>query len=507
MNIDHDPKWLRSLKPSALNSVRKISERTTSGSDDVLESPIFEQISDDDAVKAIESILDKVYLTPKLRDIENSNLLKLGPRSIQKPYSERREGIISYFNHDEPKVDLSSGTFDKEFMESILNTFNKYHRPHYFNSFGGLRPASFQAIQDNLVRSSNSGLPLMTRKGNLLPLDEDEQFADLGKYPYFLFTRTQEQGKTRPVFGAPLALTIFESMYAIPFMKFEKTLPWRAALLGEDATAEKITAILRNPETARVPKVSVDFSAYDTTVAPSLSHASFAAIASQFSNEHNQGLYNLWHLFATLGIFTPEGEISGWHGVPSGSTFTNTIDSMAQFAVASHLGLEQVQGDDGLYVYHKPGEIYETFDRNGFKINEDKSEESIEEISYLQRYYHPHYRHRSRYDLLGGVYSLYRAYNRIRYLERWTNFEREGITGSDFFALRTLMILENCKHHPGFEEFAKWVQSHDKNQLRFTRGSELSFSKMMVAKARAGVFNSNATGISGFEVSKLLFKT
>jgi hypothetical protein len=507
MYIEADPKWMSSLQPSALNSIRKISERTTRGSDEALESPIFEQISDDDAVKAIEDILGNVSLTPKLRDIENSNLLKLGPRSIQKPYSERRGGILSYFNYDEPKVDLSSGTFSDEFVGAILDTLSKYQHPHYLNRLGGLRPASFKTIQDNLIRSSNSGLPQMTRKGNLLPLDEDEQFEDLGKFPFFLFTRTQEQGKTRPVFGAPLALTIFESMYAIPFMKFEKGLPWRAALLGEDAVAEKITAILRNPETAKMPKVSVDFSAYDTSVTPSLSHASFATIASQFSKDHYQGIYNLWHLFATLGIYTPEGEISGWHGVPSGSTFTNTVDSMAQLLVASHLGLEQVQGDDGLYVYHNPGEIYETFHRNGFEINEDKSEESVSEVSYLQRYYHPHYRHISRYDLLGGVYSLYRAYNRIRYIERWTNFEREGISGSDYFALRTLMILENCKHHPGFEKFAKWVQSHDRNGLRYSHGSAVSFSNMMQSKARAGVFNSKITGIKGFEVSKLLFGT
>ena len=145
------------------------------------------------------------------------------------------------------------------------------------------------------------------------------------------------------------------------------------------------------------------------------------------------------------------------------------------------------------------------FREAGLELNASKTHTftDSEEAIYLQRYYHPKY---LGVHGLGGVYSLYRAMHRIKYLERWSNFEQMGIEGSDFFALRTISILENCKHHPGFEALVKYAHSLDEFGLKFTEQGLHGYSKSMEAKSRAGVFSGGnlKDGINSFETVKLL---
>ena len=145
----------------------------------------------------------------------------------------------------------------------------------------------------------------------------------------------------------------------------------------------------------------------------------------------------------------------------------------------------------------------ERFKRAGLTLNESKSQvfDTLEGV-FLQRYYSPEYRKVG--GSLGGVYSAYRAFNRIKYLERWTDFEGQGLTGSDFFALRTIMILENCKHHPAFPQIVQMAQSFDRDGLAFSEQGVHQFAKMMESKTRANVMTADLRGIHAFETVKLL---
>ena len=445
----------------------------------------LEGVSDESIFDFIEEILSKVEITPKLREIEDDNRSKFGPRSIALPWDERKSSLYDYFAHPD------SDTFPGVSADSAGQA--------------SLRPVSVANATGYLIASSSSGLPYMQRKGKVLQDAIRDHAGQLGVFPCVLFTRTAEQRKTRNVWGYPISETIEEQRYFRPWLDVEKSLPWRKALIGPDAVDEGVTLLLSGKRGDELV-YCVDFEAYDASLSPSLIAMSFNYISNAFQPGARAGLEDIRDRFLRIPIFTPDGELSGIHGVPSGSTFTNTIDSLAQ-ALVSGTTRCQIQGDDGVYVIQSSSRdtFPRRFEYEGLKINREKSEIfETQEAVYLQRYYHPSYRSES--GGLGGVYSLFRAANRIKYLEQWTDFEREGIRGDDFFALRTVMILENCKHHPGFVEFVRYAQKLDRNGLAFSQAGLKAYSKSLDSRARAGILHAPnfQSGITDFAVMKVL---
>jgi hypothetical protein len=480
--VNAQPTWRTSLPQTALNSLTLNNKRNSEGSDESIVNPAYDDISDERISEEIESILSTVYLTDELRKIEDSNLSKFGPRSLAKPWSERKESLSDYYSHED------------------------YDPGEFASTSGRLRPTSLSSVGANLLKSSSAGLPYMKKKG--LVLDEAllNHESEEGEYPCVLYTRTQEQRKTRNVWGYPISDTIKEQKFFMPILKVERLFPHRAALVGPDAVDAALTNLLMSKSDSEIV-VNVDFSSYDATISPKHSYQAFQNMCNLFQTEYHQEFYDVFRRFVTIGVFTPEGEWLGPHGVPSGSSFTNTVDSLVQFAASGKTHKCQVQGDDGIYVIARSDQdlLFEGFRTAGLVINEDKSTTfDTKEAIYLQRYYHPEYR--SQNGGLGGVYSLYRAFARIKYLERWTDFKAMDLEGADFFALRTITILENCKHHPGFESAVKLALSFDKFKLVFSNQGLSAYSRAMESKSRAGVFNQYGLqkGINSFETVKLL---
>jgi hypothetical protein len=482
MKVDAQPKWYADLPRTAINSLTLNNKRIVEGSDESLTNPAYDNISDSEISARIEEILASVSLTDRLREIEDSNLSKFGSRSLAKGWDDRKESLYDYFKHE----DSNPGGF--------------------YSNGGRLRPASYTTVSNNLLKSSSAGLPYMRKKGLVLEEALANRESEEGKYPCVLYTRTQEKGKTRNVWGYPISETMKEQIYFIPILDFEKTLPHRKALLGPDHVDAAITNLLLSKSESELV-VSVDFSSYDATISPRHAFEAFNYLASLFQPSYHDDFYSVFRKFVTIGIFTPDGELSGPHGVPSGSSFTNTVDSLVQFKAAGEPAKCQIQGDDGIYLIKESDHdlFMQSFREAGLRINEDKSDVfTSQEGIYLQRYYHPNYTSSS--GGLGGVYSLYRAFNRIKYLERWTDFKSIDMEGADFFALRTIIILENCKHHPGFEQAVKLAHSLDKFGLAYSKQGLQAFSRAMESKTRAGVFNQYGLqkGISSFETVKLL---
>jgi hypothetical protein len=326
------------------------------------------------------------------------------------------------------------------------------------------------------------------------------------KYPCMLYTRTQEDRKTRNVWGYPMGDTIWEQEFFIPWLNIEKALPNRKALLGPDHVDRAMSDLFMRKGRNEVMHC-VDFSAYDASIHPRLAHRAFSYIAQHFQPSYRDELFELFMRFISIPILCPEGIITGYHGVPSGSSFTNTVDSLIQMIVSNSWVDNQIQGDDGVYVVQDRDveKMNQSFIEGGLKINIDKSETfSSHEAIFLQRYYHPNYTNPQ--GSLGGVYSVARALNRIKYLETWTDLERNEISGEDFFTLRTIMILENCKHHPFFQELVQFAHANDRTDLTYSEAGLKAFSKMQESKIRAGVVNQYGSerGINNFETVKLL---
>jgi hypothetical protein len=492
MKINAQPMWLQDLKPHALNSLSVNNRRLEDGSNDILVNPAMDSISDEAIINSLWDIVNSTpddVITDTLRKIEEDNQSKFGPRSIAIPWGERRNSLFDYFK---PKDDI------------------EYQVPGKRGN-GTFRAISPSNASKSLIRSSSAGLPYMTRKGTAL--DEEtviDLIAEAGKYPCVLFTRTSEQKKTRNIWGYPISDTLREQQLYQVYLPIEQQLPWRKAVVTPDAVDMAVSLMLLGKSDEEIV-YSVDFTAYDASISPALSHAAFDFIGTYFQPSDRDLIDLIADRFVNIPIMTPRGEIIGTHGVPSGSTFTNAVDSLVQRFAANDFAYDkryQIQGDDGIYIIKSSDRepLEKAFDDYGLKINTDKAAVfSTKEGIYLQKYYSSAY---MKHGYMRGVYSIFRAMNRIKYLESWTDFEKLGIEGSDFFSIRTITILENCKHHPCFHKLVKYVYNLDKKNLAFSQGGLSAYSRGMKSKAKAGISNQygDLMGISNFETVKLIQK-
>lgn len=410
--------------------------------------------------KSADTIRDewyKVYSTKasalelKLTQIEESNKDKFGPRSIQKPWKDRYDSLKQYYKSGASKA--------KDY---------NYWGDNRDHTRGNLRPLSLDKALRLLKSNTNSGLPYYKKKRLVKERTRDRYHQLIARHdPCVLFTRTQELGKTRNVWGFPMANTLQEMAYYQPFMQRQRQESWRSALNGPIIVDLGLSRLIRQLSSNKeLTLVSVDFSAYDASLSESLLTAAFNLVKSQFQQGFAAEIDLIRDNLINIGIVTPEGIWSGSHGMPSGSTFTNEIDSICQYIVSQGCFRDcEIQGDDGVYLTDDVDKLMLSFEDNGLKINHDKSDVSKYHATYLQNYYSPAY---TKDGYTVGVYSTFRALNRIVHQERWSNFEDYGITGEDYYSIRAISILENCRHHPLFKDLVKFVVDNDKYGLQYS---------------------------------------
>jgi hypothetical protein len=471
------------------------------GNETVLVSPITMNTPPDVLLSEWDKVFhsSKEFMSKDLLDLEATNRSKFGPRSIAIPWKERRGGVYDYFSGESSKV------------SSILMEANPYsglatHR---------LRPLSIDSAAKFLKSNTNSGLPYFTRKGQVKDkyCDRLDDFVNFyaGKYPCVMFTRTQEQKKTRCVWGYPMADTLFEMKYYRPLLDYQKKLSWRSALSGPDSTNRKITEIITQAYFLNQQLLSLDFSTYDSTVKSSLQKDAFDYIKRLFQPHCEPELDAIAYRFLNIGLVTPDGVLTGEHGVPSGSTFTNEGDSIVQGNALLRYGLTEnqfdVQGDDAGLRTSEPDKIKDYLSSLGLKVNDDKSYVRSGSLVYLQNLFDVS--HSKPDSLICGIYPTYRALNRIIYLERYNNFQEDEISGSDYFSIRTIAILENCKHHPLFKDLVKFILFRDKYKLNFSENGLNNYVKRVVkSKGSEGIivnqYEDNVAGILNFETVKII---
>lgn len=499
-------KWMEryELPPTAVNSLLTILNGVVQGSERPFVTPIGMKHSPEKLLQGWTEIyesLDHDALTPNLIEIENQNREKYGPRSIQKPWSERKGSVEEYFAVSELEPRLK-----EEVFKIAIEEGNKANRQ--------FRPVSRENALSQLKNQTNSGLPLMRAGKYAKETPMDDLIAQEGMdYPCVLFTRTQEQGKTRNVWGFPFIWKLLEQEFYQVLLKFQRQLHWRASILHPDAVDKEVTACIDKAIATLDEILSIDFSAFDASIVPDLQLAAFEYIKRLFRKEYWAKIDSIAHNFGNIAIVTPDGLREGPHGVPSGSTFTNEVDSLVQFIISKAFkGIKNfnIQGDDGVYVVPSAQELMDHFKKYGLEVNESKSLVSKDgEAVYLQKYYHPKYRQAN--GVIGGIYSTYRALLRLVYQERFTQLEDSGITADDYYAIRAITIMENCKHHPYFEEFVKYMYDMDKRLgKKFDQITiDAYVRKMSDSTGRRVMKNQYGDDISGirkFEVYKLLRK-
>lgn len=488
------------LTTEVRNSLRLHLNRIVEGSDQTLYTPLCKKtITSDEILERWDSIFksNEYKMNSVLLELESANREKFGSRSKCKPWVDRKASLLEYF----------SG-------KSGYESFRFVNWSDFDIDSPRLRPISLESAITYLKNGTNSGLPFYTKKGKV-----KDRFASLytslKDMPCILFTRTQEGDKTRNVWGFPIKDTTTETMFYQPLLTYQKSKYWRAALISPEEIDKRVTKIIsRCRKNSGYVMVSVDFSAFDASISPLLVRMAFGYIKSLFQDEFHQDIDNICERFLTIPILTPDGVLSGLHGVPSGSTFTNEVDSLVQYLIAKSTGKlidkgYQIQGDDGVYLIEESSlqDFIDAFSSNGLKLNVSKCHFSKDYCVYLQCLHHPDYTLSD--GTIGGVYPVYRALNRLVHQERWSSFEKYGLSGLDYYSLRAICILENCKHHPLFEELVRFILELDKTKLNFSQESLSKYCQLLKEGPGAGghfanQYGSDAKGLSNFATVKLI---
>lgn len=477
------------LNQEATANISRTLDRTISGSTEVFSTPICNNTKPDEIFKGWMDIFNSKSdeMNSTLLELEKLNADKFGPRSIAAPWDQRRDGVLDYYGKDETR--------------SIPVSITK----------GRLRPLSTAKAAEYIKNNTNSGLPFMVKKGRV----KEQVVKDLGNLlkredPCVLFTRTQENNKTRSVWGFPIADTLNEMMFYRPLLEYQRNLFWRSAVNSPEEVDIAITKLIDFSQSQGYDLVSIDFSTYDASIKSKLQDSCFNYIKSLFQAQYHEQIDYIANRFKTIGLVTPDGILNGPHGVPSGSTFTNEVDSIAQYLIANefreNLYSFQIQGDDGAYATSDPNGLIEHFKSYGLSVNDDKSYISKDYLVYLQMLYHIDYR-KDKY--IGGIYPTFRALLRLCYQERFVEF-KEDISGKDYYAIRTLSILENCKHHPLFTDLVKYVAQLDKYSLIPSDQGLVNYVKLRTKQDgkdvnfQSHLYGDSVTGIKDFESYKII---
>jgi len=491
------------ISNDAKRKISQILERVVSGNSVVFSAPYVKDRTAESILSGLDDIFNKhaSLCNEQLMDLEMSNRSKYGPMSLAKPWKDRRESLYSSFY---------GITSKRNFAPFLLSEPKR------------LRPITSEIAVGNLKNDSNSGLPDVTKKKNVkdsfkgYTLD-DFYTAISGNYQNFaciLFTRTQESLKTRNVWGFAVLVTLYEMLFYRPVLDIQRKQDWRAALRTPDDVNLGVTKLIDYSISKGLSILSIDFSGYDNSVKHTLITNAFKTISNSFQAKYGKYIDLICDFFINVGIITPDGILHGPHGVPSGSTFTNEVDSIVQFGIArecdfiDNVQLSQIQGDDGLYCCLNANRVIEHFLSYGLNVNKDKSYIALNWAVYLQQLFHEDYRDEK--GIICGIYPLYRALNRILYLESFDNFSEWNISGTDYFSIRTISIMEQCKHHPLFREFVTYVWSLDKYKLEVSDQGLANYVRKLAIQEgkdisfRNWTYGSNISGLKSFESVKII---
>jgi len=249
-----------------------------------------------------------------------------------------------------------------------------------------------EVVSSALKLDKSSGLPLMLSKAESLTYSFDREsqirLERKAPNPCVAYKRTQRGNKTRLVWGYPLEMIIMEARFARPFIDemLKRRTPMAFGMTKCELGAYIHRYIVESP--GRI--VAMDYSKYDTTLSRTMIRAAFRIIATWFRSEDLKqfGWDKLTHYFIYTPIVMPDGHLykGKCHGVPSGSYFTQVVDSICNvalcYALASRFDLRInrrslfVLGDDVLMSVVGDVDLNawaEYLSKFGMKMNVDKT--------------------------------------------------------------------------------------------------------------------------------------
>lgn len=159
--------------------------------------------------------------------------------------------------------------------------------------------------------------------------------------PCLAFKRTQFNDKTRLVWGYPYSMTVIEGLVAYPILqKYKQRVTPMAFAIPKGTLGTKLRVASYHHKYA----YSIDMSQFDATIPAKLIHLAFKIIRTWFDMDQVEPTTGktcrdvfklIERFFIHTTIVMPDGHIyiGKDHGVPSGSYFTQMVDSIVNVIV------------------------------------------------------------------------------------------------------------------------------------------------------------------------------
>jgi len=403
-----------------------------------------------------------------LLELEQLERDKIGPFSIQWPLKDRTPSILAYFGKHRPGYNK----FARE------KAYQYVRRKYFLPYIGRLHPLTPQNARNAIPKKSNWGLPYLEQ--GKTSSDKYLQIAleDIGRgkvtvYPATLGWRGQQGGpettKQRVVWGFAHSVVIHEARYGAPLIEVFKKQECFCALQGRDEAAKVITVILKEASTNGQEVFGYDVKGFDLSVSREIGSYFFRLLCELYPRTESERIKQLEDIFFTCDLLTPGGyRFTGRTGsVPSGSYFTNRVDSFVQLRVFYYVlitnGLDPdqskvlVRGDDG--VWYCPGLNIDRVEKGslacGFSANKQKQYVARDKTRFCQKLYLLDYV--DRFGFCVGIRSIYRTFGGMLSHEY---FKHKWSKAED--SVRWIRQLENAKGHPLFHDFIKLVADGDR---------------------------------------------
>jgi hypothetical protein len=320
------------------------------------------------------------------------------------------------------------------------------------NQHDYLSPLSYQELKPFIHLMNASGAPEYRKKGEAWEagIKLANRIVREGAFPHpcTAYHRVQhhEGGpRDRLVWGFPLAMTILEGRFARPlivtFLSRKTPMCFGLTKLG---IASRLRSIMNHEY-----QYGLDYSKFDASVSERLIHMAFDIIKTWFSHEYAHQLYLIEDYFINTPIVMPDGNIYVKHrGVPSGSYFTQLVDSIVNFFSLHYMYLRLygrlmdsrnllVLGDDSVFGCKHHIELRrasQVLKELGLTMNPEKVSSNLdgEAIHFLGHTWADSLPHRQASEVA----------KRMVFPERWRDFG--GLSQVEYAVKRSYAFLTDC---------------------------------------------------------------
>lgn len=438
---------------------------------------------------------------------DTSQLEKWGPQGGVAPISELMDLVTAGFNDDSPRPTAFSSAEWRKAKELATKDFARLRL--------SLRPVTYSKVVDDMrardTLESNSGWPLFTRRNKPSVIEQaivSAHNGDWKTYPAIALFRNYNK-KTRLVWMFPMGTNVKEGSYLQPLQS--AMINELQKVLKHDLHATHGSFLRFFTPWIGFEEVRKQINHEYSTMASTLAASDFSATDEHFTRWHTMEVFDVikvcfqpayWEglkesllaMHKIPLIVGPDKMITGWHGVSSGSNWTNFVETIFDYIFANYVWYKSYKlnpdGDKDWYGLSAIGDdmSWTTVDGDsdafpafleqcgkdvGHIINAEKTTSYEDRVKYLQRLFQRGY---NRSDgMIRAVYPTIRALKASVYPER---FHNRKLWNSDLFCARQYMILENCVDHPLFEEFVKFVVRGQKDLIPFAHKSDASLDRI-----------------------------